>query len=522
MGRHTEAETGGGFMNDAGQDLHLTGIDLEGDVYANADIEVFAVNNLGTLSTPSPVQIYPEDKRFQFGYGDPSLLGRMDNPRVKELTSAEFSALAQDSSIFEASLHSDKSSRAVVCEAKGSGVKPISHKSSRATMLLSKQSVDSSAASHVRKMSARWYWPVNQSVSLSAVKEKTGVVLDYNSVLFMGVRPNTETSLHGVKSEGGGNTGAFGYLKRFLPRYRIRCYRDSTKGCLGISSIVVSQGKRRPWTTYEDARESLKPSFGGRAHLLLFIAMSAGDIRYSLVDSAESMSNLLTLIQNLPIGLPSLFLDLEGVSLSRNGSISLITVFVLPRSHVYLVDIHTMQSTAFSTAAGGTTFKHILESPDITKVFFDVRNDSDALFHHFQVKLSGIEDVQLMENAARPRGQRRYLNGLDKCIASYAPLSPEEKARWKAAKEAGLNLFHPRRGGSYEVFNSRPMSTPIGIYCINDVRYLPHLREALWPQLDDVWRQKVGEETKKRILESQSPFYEPQSETKKFGPWGRA
>ncbi|KAK1511064.1 hypothetical protein CABS01_16806 [Colletotrichum abscissum] len=215
MGRHTEAETGGGFMNDAGQDLHLTGIDLEGDVYANADIEVFAVNNLGTLSTPSPVQIYPEDKRFQFGYGDPSLLGRMDNPRVKELTSAEFSALAQDSSIFEASLHSDKSSRAVVCEAKGSGVKPISHKSSRATMLLSKQSVDSSAASHVRKMSARWYWPVNQSVSLSAVKEKTGVVLDYNSVLFMGVRPNTETSLHGVKSEGGGNTGAFGYLKRF-------------------------------------------------------------------------------------------------------------------------------------------------------------------------------------------------------------------------------------------------------------------------------------------------------------------
>ncbi|KAK1503858.1 uncharacterized protein CCOS01_16933 [Colletotrichum costaricense] len=403
--------------------LHLTGISLEGDVYANADIEVFAVNILGTLR--------------------------------------------QDSSIFEASLHSDKSSRAVVCEAKGTGVKPICHKSGRATMLLSKRSVDSSTAYHVWKMSARWYWRVNQSVSLSAVKEKNGVVLDYNSVLFMGVRPTTETTLHCAKSEGGGNTGA-----------------DSTKGCLGISSIVVSQGKRRPWTTYEDARESLKPSFGGRAHLLLFIAMSAGDIRYSLVDSAESMSNLLT--------------------------------------HVYLVDIHTMQSTAFSTAVGGTTFKQILESPDITKVFFDVRNDSDALFHHFQVKLSGIEDVQLMENAARPRGQRRYLNGLDKCIGLYAPLSPEEKAGWKAAKEAGLNLFHPSRGGSYEVFNSRPMSTPIGIYCINDVRYLPHLREALWRQLDEVWRQKVVEETKKRILESQSPSYEPQSETKKFGPWGRA
>ncbi|KAK1657772.1 exonuclease, partial [Colletotrichum godetiae] len=239
----------------------------------------------------------------------------------------------------------------------------------------------------------------------------------------------------------------------------------------------------------------------------------------SLVDSAESMSNLLTSIQNLPIGLPSLFVDLEGVSLSRNGSISLITIFVLPRSHVYLVDIHTMQSTAFSTAVGGTTFKQILESPDITKVFFDIRNDSDALFHHFQVNLSGIEDMQLMENAARPRGQRRYLNGLDKCIGLYAPLSPEEKAHWKAAKEAGLNLFHPSRSRSYEVFNSRPMSAPIKLYCINDVRYLPHLRETLWRRLDGVWRQKVVEETKTRILESQSPSYEPQSETKKFGPW---
>ncbi|KAK1659813.1 ribonuclease H-like domain-containing protein [Colletotrichum godetiae] len=250
--------------------------------------------------------------------------------------------------------------------------------------------------------------------------------------------------------------------------------------------------------------------------------MSAGDICYSLVDSAESMSSLLTSIQNLPIGLPSLFLDLEGVSLSRNGSISLITIFFLFRSHVYLVDIHTMQSTAFSTAVGGTTFKQILESPDIIKVsFFDVRNDSDALFHHFQVNLSGIEDVQLMENAARPRGQRRYLNGLDKCIGLYAPLSSEEKARWKVGKEAGLKLFHPSRGGSYEVFNSRPMSAPIKIYCIDDVKYLPHLREALWRRLDGVWRQKVVEETKTRILESQSPSYELQSETKKFGPWGK-
>ncbi|KXH63924.1 hypothetical protein CNYM01_12964 [Colletotrichum nymphaeae SA-01] len=197
--------------------LHLTGIAVEGDMYANVDIEVFAMNITKALDSPSSVTVSQEDMKYQLGYGSDtsSVLGRVDDPRVRELALVAFKALSRDGSLSGAPLHSDKSSRSMVCEARGSGVKPICHKSGRAKMLLSMRSVDSSAASHVRKMSARWCWPVNQSVNLSAVKEKTGVVLDYNSVLFMGVRPNTETSLHGVKSEGGGNTGAFGYLKSF-------------------------------------------------------------------------------------------------------------------------------------------------------------------------------------------------------------------------------------------------------------------------------------------------------------------
>jgi len=39
--------------------------------------------------------------------------------------------------------------------------------------------------------------------------------------------------------------------------------------------------------------------------------------------------------------------------------------------------------------------KDILESATTPKVFFDIRNDSGALFAHFGIALQGVQDVQL-------------------------------------------------------------------------------------------------------------------------------
>lgn len=62
-----------------------------------------------------------------------------------------------------------------------------------------------------------------------------------------------------------------------------------------------------------------------------------------------------------------------------------------------------MRQEAFSaTNIYNTSLKRVLESPTIPKVFFDVRNDSDALHNHFGINLDCIQDVQLMENATRP------------------------------------------------------------------------------------------------------------------------
>lgn len=108
------------------------------------------------------------------------------------------------------------------------------------------------------------------------------------------------------------------------------------------------------------------------------------------VDTESKIATLVGRLQGLPTKPPSLYIDLEGVNLSRHGSISIIQIYVLPFEETYLVDIHSLQEKAFSQTASdkSQTLLGILESPDTPKVFFDVRNDSDALFSHFNVKLA--------------------------------------------------------------------------------------------------------------------------------------
>lgn len=240
----------------------------------------------------------------------------------------------------------------------------------------------------------------------------------------------------------------------------------------------------------------------------------------SLVDTTSGIKTLVDRITNLPIDPPSLYFDLEGVKLCREGSISIFQLLVQPHNHVYLIDIHILGSDAFTTAGlNATTFQDILQSSNIQKVGFDIRNDSDALFAHFGIALDGIQDVQLMENAGRPHGRKRLLNGLAKCIDRDLLLNTGAKQSWKANKDRGLNLFHPDRGGSYEVFNVRPLREELKEYCVQDVLFLPALRNTYLSRLSPLWKQKVDVETRRRVLSSQASDYQPNNPNKSLGPW---
>ncbi|KAF1834759.1 hypothetical protein BDW02DRAFT_321722 [Decorospora gaudefroyi] len=223
-----------------------------------------------------------------------------------------------------------------------------------------------------------------------------------------------------------------------------------------------------------------------------------------------------------------MYIDLEGVNLCREGSISILTLLVDTPIHdrrVCLVDVHTLGAQAFNTAgvlAG--TLKDILQDETIPKGFFDVRNDSDALFAHFGVALQGVEDIQLMESATRKTtASRKFLNSLTKCIENnlLTSLGGKGLASWKLAKKKGERLFKAEHGGSYDVFNQRPIPEDISSYCIGDVQYLPELRDRFCTQRAYGWRDLVGEESKKRVAMSQRSDYQPHGPDRAIAPWSK-
>ncbi|KAL3476042.1 ribonuclease H-like domain-containing protein [Aspergillus californicus] len=218
-----------------------------------------------------------------------------------------------------------------------------------------------------------------------------------------------------------------------------------------------------------------------------------------IIDTAAAIADLVDLCKDVPNDPPSLYVDIEGINLSRYGSISIMQIYHVPRNQIYLVDVHTLGQTAFSTPSPtGTTLKSILESPTIQKAFFDVRNDSDALYSHFGVHLGGIHDIQLLELATRSF-PRRFVTGLSRCIEYNAELSTADSIQWKAIKDRGRKLFAPELGGSYSVFNTRPMAEELAQYCAQDVCILPQLWRLYHDKLEPAWAEKMQAAVRERI-----------------------
>lgn len=229
-----------------------------------------------------------------------------------------------------------------------------------------------------------------------------------------------------------------------------------------------------------------------------------------MIDSPSALKAFIGSLPDLEGPTPCLYIDLEGNNLSRKGTLSLVTILVEPRHTVHLVDVTGLGKLAFHTAGpDGKTLKHILESQEIVKVFFDIRNDSDALFGLFDIRVKGIEDIQLMELASRGF-QKRHVNGLAKCIERDSNLPFAVRREWRASKERGHKLFDPDLGGGYAVFDERPLSAEIQKYCVQDVIHMPALRELYRAKLCDAWWRKIEAETLARIKLSQGRTFNGQ------------
>jgi hypothetical protein len=204
--------------------------------------------------------------------------------------------------------------------------------------------------------------------------------------------------------------------------------------------------------------------------------------RVNLIDSWGSLLKLLLHLEEIVSAEgAAVAVDFEGMKLSRHGALCLVQMSCYDDpTLVYVIDVHLLGRETFTLRTkNGTTLRGLLEDQNIRKVWFDPRNDADALYHQFGVMPRGSFDLQLAEVADRRSRDLNvhYVQGLGKCLTQCPALQTEQKVFAERINGLGKNLYEPKDGGTYEVFQRRPLHPVILVYSAHDVRYMLALYE---------------------------------------------
>ena len=227
-----------------------------------------------------------------------------------------------------------------------------------------------------------------------------------------------------------------------------------------------------------------------------------------------------------------LAVDCEGVAMSRVGPITLLQVAA--GRDVFLFDVQALGTEHLFGGvddAPRTPLRDALENPDATKLVFDCRVDSDALFHQHGVRLAGVFDVQLADVAARRRRSLAvtFLAGMPKCAqrhlsdgaaaaeASLAaldgpaaragddpPITAEAVSRvTEHLKTKVKALYAPDRGGDSGLWALRPIADDARRYAALDVWLLGEIHDAMTSSeaLDEEWTRRVVRASEARVVE---------------------
>ena len=240
-----------------------------------------------------------------------------------------------------------------------------------------------------------------------------------------------------------------------------------------------------------------------------------------LIDTQEALLSMLAKAQNLRNDPPSFYFDCEGYKLGRFGTLDLLQLHILPLAQTFVIDLFTLQHQAFNVPDSGCTLQDILESESIAKVFFDVRNDSDALYSHFQVRVRGVVDLQLLEYF-QPGRIGRHLLSLKACIERDCNLLDDDRCSWILRKQKGLQMLMQNTNARPYPCQQRPLSRVLLHYCAGDVQYLPHLFIVYSENLSKQTWKNIARESKRRVTQSQQPTYDPQGKGRGKGPYCHA
>ena len=216
---------------------------------------------------------------------------------------------------------------------------------------------------------------------------------------------------------------------------------------------------------------------------------------YRLVDDEATLKETLSELKGKLERNTILAVDCEGVSLSRKGELTIITVATEEKAYIF--DVLKLGQAVFTGGLG-----EILEDKSRKKMMFDCRQDSDALWYQFNVKLTGVLDLQLLEiiyrretaTASRPystkyarRSQRtdevENIFGFARCLELY--VQDQDLIR---RKNTGSRLLKY----DDQMWKKRPLQDRLLEYCAVDTMGM----FKLYDKMKDV---NGGEEARLRV-----------------------
>lgn len=191
---------------------------------------------------------------------------------------------------------------------------------------------------------------------------------------------------------------------------------------------------------------------------------SKPDHIFEVIDNQQALDNAFALLKEETL-LAVKCISVDGTEGNREKDT--VYIMVATKEKAYIFDIPKIGKTVFTSG-----LKNILKSKSQEKLMFDCREQSDALWHQFQVKLSGVLDLQLLEvmyrrqnsSSKKPvakhtrRSHRpeevEFVYGLYHCMELYVGNILFE------GKDEGERAAFMRLCSSLQTFGSKSIYTP--------------------------------------------------------------
>ncbi|TGO53427.1 hypothetical protein BCON_0123g00020 [Botryotinia convoluta] len=216
------------------------------------------------------------------------------------------------------------------------------------------------------------------------------------------------------------------------------------------------------------------------------------DKRFFLIDSVAKMNWFLPMLSNIQDSRrQELFCGCKGngVGLSRDGAITFFTVTITSLNTTYTFDVQVLGDQVFNMVGNnGLSLRMILESKKFGQVWWDMRNDFEALSHHYNIHSHFELDLHLLDIMSA-RGNRARLNSLIASVRKNqaGELRMNDPTLWRGYSGTWSSKKKEVKGyldwNGFEALEIRPVNPIVILGCRIDTEILPELFDHLLQRL---------------------------------------